>query len=75
MNARGHYGSTQVGQFYSSPGRYLTDPEYRRFEDKQFACDTGGMKISTQGEIILGVAAALIIGIGVVGIKRGVRFM
>lgn len=51
------------------------DPEYRRFEDQRLKRDIGDKGISTQGKIILGVAAALIVGIGIVGAKKGMRLM
>jgi len=72
MNERGHYGPSRIGQ---DPARYVLDPEYRHFEQERLRRDIGDEGISTQGKVILGAAAILIIGIGVVGTKRGVRFM
>ena len=71
MNERGHYGLLRVGQ---DPARYMLDPEYRHSEQERLHRDIGDKGISTQGMVILGVAAALIIGIGVIGKKRGIRF-
>lgn len=71
---RGHYGPSRIGQ-YSCATRYVMDPEYRRFRDEQLHREIGDKGISTQGEVILGVAATLIIGIGIVGTKKKIRWM
>jgi hypothetical protein len=71
MNERGQYGTPRVGQFFrTAPETYLMYPDHplapKVPED---------FKISTQGEVTLLAALGLIVAIGVVGAKRGVKWM
>jgi len=86
MNARGHYGTSQIGQdphpgvktalriiapssVFFDPDAYRADPETKAAEEKvwrEHPKRTGGILLVTIGAIV---------AIGVVGAKRGVKFM
>jgi hypothetical protein len=71
MNERGHYGTSRVGQalYYWA----ISDPKYRS-ESKEAEEKVWEKHPTRTGGILLAALGAIVV-IGVVGAKRGVRFM